>query len=221
MFSFLTHTHTHTHTRHCVFFIHFSFLSSVQFSQLCLTPWIIACQVSLFNTNSWSSLKLMSIESVMPSSHVILCYHLLLLPSIPPSNRVFSNESTLRTRWPKYWNFSFSISPFNEHPRLIPFRKNWLDLIEVQGSLKSHLEHRSSKALILWLSALFTAQISHPYVITLKTIALTSRKFVGKVMSLLLNMLSRWCIIFLPRSTCLLISRLQSTTALILQPPQK
>ena len=136
MFSFSKKIYIYT--RHCVFFIP-SFLSSVQFSQLCLTPWITAFQASLSITNSWSSLKLMSIESVMPSSHVILCYHLLLLPLIPPSIRVFSNESTLRTRWPKYWNFSFSISPFNEHPRLISFRMNWLDLIAVQGSLKSHL----------------------------------------------------------------------------------
>ena len=220
MFSFLKKKKIYIYTCPCVFFVP-SFLSSVQFSQLCLTPWITAFHVSLFNTNSWSSLKLMSIESVVLSSHVILCYHLLLLLSIPPSIRVFSNESTLCTRWPKYWNFSFSISPFNEYPRLISFRMNWLDLIAIQGSLKSHLKHHNSKPLILWHSALFTDQLSHTYMTTLKTIALTSRTFVGKVMSLLLNMLSRWCIIFLPRSKRLLISWLQSPTALILHPPQK
>ena len=133
----------------------------------------------------------MSIESVMPSSHLIPCRPLLLLPSIPPSIRVFSNESTLRMRWPKYWSFSFSISPSNEHLQLISFRMDWLDLLAVQGTLKSLLQHHSSKASIFWCSAFFTAQLSHPYMTTGKTIALTRRTFVGKVMSLLFNMLSR------------------------------
>ena len=168
-------------------------------------------------TNSWSSLKLMSIESVMPSSHLILCHPLLLLPPIPPAS-VFSNESTLRMRWPKYWSFSFSISPSKEHPGLISFRMDWLNLLAVQGTLKSLLQHRSSKASILWHSAFFTVQLSHPYMTTGKTIALTRRTFVDKVMSLLFNMLSRLVIIFLPRSKRLLISWLQSPSAVILEP---
>ena len=135
-------------------------------------------------TNSWSLLKLMSIESVMPSSHLILCPPLLLLPSISPSIRIFSNESTLHMSWPKYWSFSFSISPFNEHPGLISFRMDWMDLLAVQGTLKSLLQHHSSKASILRCSAFFTVQLSHPYVTTGKTIALTRRTLVGKVMSL-------------------------------------
>ena len=142
----------------------------------------------------------------MPSSHLILCHPLLLLPPIPPSIRVFSNESTLRMRWPKYWSFSFSIIFFKEIPGLISFRMDWLDLIAVQGTLKSLLQHYSSKASILWCSAFFRVQLSHPYMITGKTIALTRRTFVGKVMSLLLNMLSRFLITFLPRSKRLLIS---------------
>ena len=142
----------------------------------------------------------MSIESVMPSSHLVLCRPLLLLPPNPPSIRVFSNESTLGMRWPKYWSFSFSISPFNEHPGLISFRMGWLDLLAVQGTLKSLLQHHSSKASILQRSAFFTVQISHPYVTTGKTIALTRWTFVGKVMSLLFNMLSRLVVAFLPRS---------------------
>ena len=136
-------------------------------------------QVSLSITNSQSLLKLMSIELVMPSSHLILCHPLLLLPPIPPSIRVFSNESTLSMRWPKYWSFSFSISPSNEHSGLISFRMDWLDLLAVQGTLKSLLQHRSSKALILQRSAFFTVQLSHPYMITGKTIALTRQTFVG------------------------------------------
>ena len=140
-------------------------------------------------TISRNSLKLMSIESVMPSSHLILCRPLFLLPPIPPSIRVFSNESALRMRWPKDWSFSFSIIPSKEHPGLISFRMDWLDLLAVQGTLKSLLQHHSSKASILWCSAFFTVQLSHPYLTTGKTIALTSRTFVGKVMSLLLNML--------------------------------
>ena len=183
------------------------------------TPWIAALQASLSITNSRSLLKLMCIESVMPSSHLIFCHPLLLLPPSPPSIRVFSNESTLRMRWPKYWSFSFSISPSNEHPGLISFGMDWLDLLAVQGSLKSLLQHHSSKASILWHSAFFTVQLSHPYMTTGKTIVLTRRAFVGKVMSLLFNMPSRLVITFLPRSKHLLISWLQSTSAVILEPP--
>ena len=164
--------------------------------------------------------SLTSIESVMPSSHLILCRPLLLLPPIPPSIRVFSNESTLHMRWPKYWSFSFSINPSKEHPGLISFRMDWLDVLAVQGTLKSLLQHHSSKASILWRSAFFTVQLSHPYMTTGKTIALTRRAFVGEVMSLLLNMLSRLVITFLPRSKRLLISWLQSPSAVILEPPK-
>ena len=162
----------------------------------------------------------MCIESVIPSSHLILCRPLLLLPPIPPSIRVFSDESTLRMRWPKYWSFSFSISPSNEYPGLISFRMDWLDLLAVQGTLKSLLQHHSSKASILWCSAFFTVQLSHPYMTTGKTIALTSWTYVGKVMSLFFNMLSRLVITFLPRSKRLLISWLQSPSAVILEPPK-
>ena len=154
----------------------------------------------------------------MPSSHLILCRPLLLLTPIPPRIRVFSNESTLHTRWPKYWSFSFSISPSNEHPGLISFRMDWLDLLVVQGTLKSLLQHHSSKASIFRGSAFFTVQLSHPYMTTGKTIALTRRTFVGKVMSLLLNMLSRLVITFLPRTKRLLISWLQSPSVVILEP---
>ena len=157
-------------------------------------------------------------NSCPSSSHLILCRPLLLLPPIPPSIRVFSNESTLCMRWLKYWSFSFSVSPSNEHPGLI-FRMDWLDLLEVQGTLKSLLQHHSSKASVLWRSAFFTVQILHPYMTTGKTIALTRRTFVGKVMSLLFNMLSRLVITFLPRSK-LLISWLQSPSAVILEPPK-
>ena len=173
------------------------------------TPWITACEASLSITKSWSSLKLMSIESVMPSSHLILCRP-LLLPPVPPSIRVFSNESTLRMRWPKYWSFSFSISPSNEYSGLISFRIDWLDLLVVQGTLKSLLQHHSLKASILWGSAFFIVQFSHPYMTTGKNIALTRWTFVGKVTYLLFNMLPRLVITFLPRSKCLLISWLQS-----------
>src|SRR5574340_110614 len=162
----------------------------------------------------------MSIESVMPSSHLILCRPLLLLPPIPPSIRVFSNESAHRITWPKYWSFSFSTSPSNEHSGLISFRMDWLDLLAVQGTLKSVLQYHSSKPSILWHSAFFTVQLSHPYMTTGKTIALTRRTFVGKVTSLLLNMLSRLVITFLPSSKCLLISWLQSPSAVILEPPK-
>ena len=162
----------------------------------------------------------MSIDLVMPSSHLILCHPLLLLPPIPPSITVFSNQSTLCIRWPKDWSFSFSISPSNEHPGLTSFTMDWLDLLAVQGTFKNLLQHHSSKALILQFSAFFTVQLSHPYVTTGKTIALTIRTFVGKVMSLLFNMLSRLVITFLPRSKCLLISWLQSPSEVILEPPQ-
>ena len=162
----------------------------------------------------------MFIELVMPSSHLILCCPLLLLPPIPPSIRVFSNESTLPMRWLKYWNFSFSISPSNEHPGLISFRMDWLDILAVQGTLKSLLQHHSSKASVLRCSAFFTVQLLHPYMTTGKTIALTRRNFVGKVISLLLNMLSRLVITFLPRSKRLLIPWLQSPSAVILEPPK-
>ena len=183
-----------------------------------VTPWIASRQASLSITNSRSSLRLMSIESVMPSSHLIPCHPLLLLPPIPPSIRVFSNESILCMRWPKYWSFSFNIIPSKEIPGLSSFRMDWLDLLTVQGTLKSLLQHHSSKASILQSSAFFTVQLSHPYMTSGKTIVLTRRTFVGKVMSLLLNMLSRLVITFLPRSKLLLISWLQSPSAVILEP---
>ena len=166
------------------------------------------------------STQLMSIESVMPSSHLILCCPLLLPPPIPPSIRVFSSESTLRMRWPKYWSFSFSISPSNEHSGLISFRRDWMDLLAVQGTLKSLLQHHSSKTSILQRSAFFTVQLSYPYMTTGKTIALTRQTFVGKAMSLLFNMLSRLVITFPQRSKCLLISWLQSPSSVILEPPK-
>ena len=181
-------------------------------------PWTAAHQASLSITNSRSLFKLLSIESVMPSNHLILCCPLLLLPSIFPSIRVFSKESTLGTRWPRYWSFSFNISPSNEHLGLISFRVDWLDLLAVQGTLKSLLLHYSSRASILWHSTFFTVQLSHPYMTNGKTIALTRRTLFGKVMSLLLNMLSRLVITFFPRSKHLLISWLQSPSAVILEP---
>ena len=155
-----------------------------------VTTWTTACQASLSITNSWSLLKLMSIEPVMPSNYLILCHPLLLLPSIFPGIRVFSNESVLCIRWPKYWSFSFNISPSNKYSGLISFRIDWLDLLAVQGTLKSLLQHHSLKASILHCSAFFIVQLSHPYLTTGKTIALTRRTSVGKVMSLLFNMLS-------------------------------
>ena len=176
-----------------------------------------ACQASLSFTISQSLLRLMLIESVMPSNHLILCHLLRLLPSIFPSIRVFSNESVLHIRWPKYWSFSFSIIPSKEHPGLISFRMDWLDLLAVQGTLNS-LQHNRSKASILRLSAFFTVQLSHPYMTTGKTITLTGWTFVSKVMSLLFNILSRLVIAFLPRSKCLLIPWLQSPSAVILEP---
>ena len=178
----------------------FSSVQSLSRVRLFATPWIAACQASLSITNSWSLLKLMPIEAVMPSSHLILCCPLLLLPPIPPSIRVFSNESTLHMRWPKYWSFSFSIGPSNEQPGLISFRMDWLHLLAVQGTLKSLLQHHSSKASIFRRSAFFTVQLSHPYMTTGKTIALTRWIFVGKVMSLLFNMLSMLVKTFFPRS---------------------
>ena len=182
------------------------------------TQWTAAPQSSLSITSSWSLLKLMSIELVMPPSHLILSHCLLLLPSIFPSIRVFSNESALCIRWPKYWSFSFSISPSSEYSGLISFRIDWFDLLAIQETLKSLLKHHSSKALILCSSAFFMVQLSHPYMTTGKTIALIRQTFVGKVMPLLFHMLSRFVIAFLPRSKCLLISWQQSTSAMILEP---
>ena len=168
--------------------------------------------------SSWSCLKLMSIESVMPSNHLILCHPLLFLPSIFPSIRVFANESVLHIRWPKYWSFSFSISPCNEYSGLISFRIDWLYLLAVQEIFESLLQHHSSNTSIILCSAFFKVQLSHPYMTTGKNIALTKRTLVGKVMSLLLNMLSRLVITFPPRSKHLSISWLQSTSAVILEP---
>ena len=181
-----------------------------------MTPWTAARQASLSITNAQSLLKLMLIEPRMPSNHLILCRP--LLPSVFPSIRVFSNESALHIRWSKYCSFSFNISPSNEHPGLISFRMDWMDLFAVQGTLKNLLQHHSSKASVLWCSAFFTVQLSHPAITTGKTIALTKWTFVGKVMSLLFNMLSRLVITFLSRSKHLLISWLQSSSAVILEP---
>ena len=197
---------TYTYICTYLYMYQFSSVQSLSHVRLFVTPWIAARQASLSIINSRSSLKLTTIELVMPSSHLILCRPLLLLPPIPPSIRVFSNETTLRMRWPKYWSFSFSIIPSKEHPGLISFRMDWLDLLAVQGTLKSLLQHHSSKASILRHSAFFTVQLSHPYMTTGKTIALTRRIFVGQEMSLLLNMLSRLVITFLPRSKRLLTS---------------
>ena len=199
---------------------HLLIISSVQLLshvRLFVTPWTAASQASLSITNSRSSPKPMSIQSVMPSNHLILCYPRFLLTSIFPSIRNFSNDSALHIRWPQHWSFSFKISPTNEHPGLI-FSMDWLDLLAVQGTLKSLLQHHSSKASILLRSAFFIVQLSHPYMTTGKTRALTRRTFVGKVMSLLFNMISRLVITFLPRSKHLLISWLQSPSAVILEP---
>ena len=174
--------------------------------QLFATPWTAAHQASLSISNSQNLLILMPIESVMPSNHLILCRPLLLLPSIFPSIRVFTTESFFHIRWPKHWSFSFSISPFNEYSRLVSFRMDWLDLLAVQGTLKSLLQHHSSKSSILQHSLFFTVQLSHPYLTIGNIIALTKWTFIGKVMSLLFNMLSRLVITFLPRSKRLLIS---------------
>ena len=198
------------------------FTSVSQFSRSVVsdsaTPWTTAHQASLSITNSQSPPKPMSIESVMPSNHLILCLTLLLLPSIFPSIRDFSNESALHIRWSKYWSFSFSNSPFNEHSGLISFRIDWLDLLAVQRILKSLPQHHSSKASVLQHSAFFIVQLSHPYMTTEKIMALTRWTFVDKVMSLLLNMLCRLVITFLPSSKRLLISWLQSPSAVILEP---
>ena len=184
------------------------------------TPWTAAYQASLSVTSFQSLLKLIFIKSVMPSNHLILCRPLLFLPSIFPSIRVFSNESVLHIRWPKYWSFRFSISPSSEYSGLISFRMDWLDLLAVQGTLKSLLQHHSSKASVLQHPVFFMVQFSHPYMTIGKTIALTRWTFVGKVMSLLLNMLSRLVIYFLPKSKRLLVAWLQSPSAVILEPPK-
>ena len=189
-------------------------VQSLSLVRLFVTPRTAAGQASLSITNSWSLLKLMSIKSLIPRS----CHPLLLLPSIFPSIRVFSKESVLHIRWPKYWSFSFSISPSSEYSGLISFKIDWFDLLAVQGSLKNLLQHHSSKASILQCSAFFIVRLSHPYMTTGKTIALTRRTFAGKVMSLLFNMLSGFVITFLPRSKHLLISWLQSPPAVILEP---
>ena len=199
----------------------FSSVQSLSHVRLFVTPWTATRQACLSITNSRSLPKLMPIESVMPSSHLILCCPLLFLPSIFPSIRVFSNESALHIRWPKYWSFSFNISPSIEHPELTSFRRDWLDLLAVQGILKSLLQHHSSKASVLQHSAFSIAQLSHPYMTTGKTIALTRWTFVGKAMSLLFNMLSRLVITVLPRRKCLSISWLQSPSAVILEPQIK
>ena len=196
----------------------FSSVQSLSCVQLSANPWTAAHQGSLSITNSRSLLKLMPIKSVMPSSHLILCRPLLLLPSIPPSISVFSNESALHVRWPKYWSFSFNISPSNEHPGLISFRMDWLGLLAVQGTLKSLLQHQSSKASILRCSAFFIVQLSHPYMTTGKTTALTRRAFAGKVMALLCITLSKFVMVFLSKNQHLLISWLQSPSAVILEP---
>ena len=196
----------------------FSSVQSLSRVRLPVTPWTTARQASPSNTNPRSPPKLMSIESVMSSNNLILCRPPLLPPSIFPSIKVFSNESALHIRWPKFWSFSFNISPSNEYPGLISFRMDWLDLVVVQGTLKSLPQHHTSKASILRRSAFIIVQLSHPYMTTGKTIALTRWTFLGKVMSLLLNMLSRLVITFLPRSKHLLISWLQSPSAVILEP---
>ena len=200
------------------FWVWFSSVQSLSSVWLFVTTWIAAYQASLSITNSRSLLRLMSVESVMPSSHLIPCHPIPLLLPIPPSIRVFSNESILCMKWPKYWSFSFSISPSSEDLGLISFRMDWLDLLAVQENLKSLLQYHSSKASILQCSAFFTVQLSHPYMTTGKTIALTRWTFVvGKVISMLFNMLSRLVITFLPRSKRLLISWLQSPSAVILE----
>ena len=187
----------------------FSSVQSLSRVRPFVTPWTAVRQASLSITNSGSLPKLISIELVMPSNHLIFCHPLLLLPSIFPSIRVFSNELVLRMRWPKYWSFSFSISPSNEYSGLISFRMDWLDLLAIQGTLKSLLQHHSSKASVLQCSALFMVQLSHSYMTTGKNTVLTRQTFVSKVMSLLFNMLSRLVKSFLPRRKHLLISWLQ------------
>ena len=200
---------------------HYCSVQSLSCVQLFATPWSAAHQASLSITNAQGLLKCMSIKSVKPSNHLILCHPLLLPPSIFSSIRVFSNEPVLHIRWPKYWSFSFNISPSSEYSRLISFSIYWFDLLAVQGTLKSLLQHHSSKASIFWHSAFIMVQLSHPYKTTGKTIALTRRTFAHKVMSLLFNTLSMFVIAFLPRSKRLLISWLQSPSAVILEPPPK
>ena len=200
--------------------------SSFQFSRSAMSKslWphkLVTCQAFLSITNSQSLLRLMAIESVMPSNHLILCHSLLNSPSIFPSIRVLSNELVLHIKWPKYWSFSFSISPSIEYSGLISLKIDWFDFLAVQGTLKSLLQHHSSKASILQCSPFFIVQLSHPYMTTGKTIVFTRQTFVGKVMSLLFNMLSGLGIAFLPRKKHLLISWLQSPSAVILEPPPK
>ena len=206
---------------HIISFIYGSYqaVQSLSCVWLFATPWTAARQASLPITNSQSLIKLMPIEFVMPSNHLIFCHSLILLPSIFSSIRVFSNESLLHLRWPKYWSFTFSISPSNEYSGQISFRIDWLDLLAVQGTLKSLLQYRSLKASILQRSAFFLVQLSHPYMTTGKTIALTIWTLVSKVS--IFNMLSRLVIAFLPRSKCLLISWLQSPSAVILEPKKR
>ena len=194
---------------------HFIVVQSFSHVWLFVTPWTAACQVSLSFTISWSLLKFMSIELVMSPNHFILCHLLLFLPSIFPSIRVFSNEMALRIRWPKYWSFSFSISSSNDYSGLISFRIDWFDRLAVWGTLKSLLQHNSSKASVLQRPPLFMAQLLHPYMTTGKSIALTRWTSVGKIMSLLFNLLSTFVIAFLPRNKHLLISQLQSSSTVI------
>ena len=211
LLTYITHSHSFplfTIFSHSLQVISISSVQSLSRVQLFEILWTAAHQPSIAITNSRNLLKLMSIESVLSSNHLILC-HTLLLPSIFPRIRVFYNESVPHIEWPKYWSFSFSISPSNEYSGLISFRMDWLDLLAVQGTLKSLLQHHSSKASILWHSAFFIVQLLHPYMTTGKTIVLTRRTFVGKVLSLIFNMLSRLVIAFLSRCKCLLISWLQ------------
>ena len=198
----------------------FSSVQSLSHVWLFATPWNAACQASLSITNSQSLFKLMLIKLVTPSNNLILCCPILLLPSVFPSISVFSNQSVLHIRWPKYWSFSSSISPSNEYSGLISFRMDWFDLLAVKGTLKSLLQHHNSKASNLRHSGFLIVQLSHPYMTTGKTIAFTKWTLVSKVMSVLFNMLSRLVITFLPRSKCLLISWLQSPSAVILEPPK-
>ena len=202
----------------CTWLLRFGSVQLLSRVWLFATTWTSAHPASLSITNSQSLPKPLSIESVMQYNHLILCHPLLLLPSIFPRIKIFSNESVLPIRWPKYWSFSFNISPSNEHSRLISFSMDWLDLLAVQGTLKSLLQHHSSKASILLCSAFFIVHLSHPYMTTRKIIALTRWTFAGKVMSLLFNMLSRFVTAFLPRSKCLFISWLQSASTVILEP---
>ena len=215
-----THPHWPSERKQDYFPWKLSWVQLVDHVGLFLTPWTAAYQTSLCITKSQSLLKLMSIKSVIPSNHLILCRPLFLPPSIFPSIRVFSNELVLHIRWPKYWSFSFIISPSNEYSGLISFSMDWLHLLSVQGTLKSLLQHQSSKASILWCSAFFIIQLSHLYVTTGKTIALTRWTFVGKVMFLLFNLTSRLVIAFLPRSKRLLISWQQSPSAETFEAPQ-